>query len=116
MKTPEVNHHIISTLLAISAKTNRVIDFNMALECPLSPGPLDIANAGGSRRITAKSKLNEIMKNSSLIDQETEIPTKNDVSAYVVDLMALVRTQCIMPLTYEDLVLQVIGAIPKGYN
>ena len=30
--------------------------------------------------------------------------------------MALVRTQHITPLTYEDLTLQMIGAIPKGYK
>ena len=115
MKTLEVNCNIISTLLAISAKT--VIDFNMALEYPLSPVPLNIANADGSRRITVKSKLNEIiMKKSILIDHETEMPTRNDVSAYIVDLMALVRTQRITTLTYEDLALQLIGAIPKGYK
>ena len=117
MKTIGVNRNIISTLLAISAKTNRVIDFNMALEYPLSPVPLNIANADGSHGITVKSKLNEIiMKKSTLIDHETEMPTRNDVSAYIVDLIALVRTQCITPLTYEDLALQVIGAIPKGYK
>ena len=119
MKTLEVNRNIISTLLAISAKTNRVIDFNLALEYPLSPVPLNIANADGSRRITVKSKLNEIiMKKSTLIDHETEMPTRNDhdVSTYIVDLMALVRTQRITPLTYEDLALQVIFAIPKGYK
>ena len=112
MKTLEVN----GTLLAISAKTNRVIDFNLALEYPLSPVPLNIANAGGSRRITPKRKLNEIMQKSSLINQETKMPTKNDVSVYVVDLMALVRTQLIPPLTYEDLASQVIGVINKGYK
>ena len=42
------------------------------------------------------------------------MPTRNDVSAYVVDLMVLVRTQRITPVTYEDLALQVLGAIPKG--
>ena len=56
------------------------------------------------------------MKKSTLIDHETEMPTRNDVSTYIVDLMALVRTQRITPLTYEDLALQVICAIPKGYK
>ena len=37
MKTLEVNRNIISTLLAILDKTNKVIDFNMTLEYPLSP-------------------------------------------------------------------------------
>ena len=45
---------------------------------------LNIANAGWSRRITAKIQVNEIMKKSSLIEQETEMPTRNDASAYVV--------------------------------
>ena len=80
MKTLEVNRNIISTLLAISANTNRVVDFNMVLEYPLSPVPFNIANADGSRRITVKSNLNEIiMKKSTLIDHETEMPTRNDV-------------------------------------
>ena len=84
----------------------------MWLEYPLSPVPLNFANADGSRRITAKSKLNEIiMKKSWLIDHETEMPIRNNMSAYIVDLMALVRRQHIRPLTYEDLALQVIGAI-----
>ena len=89
----------------------------MWLEYPLSPVTLNFANADGSRRITAKSKLNEIiMKKSSLIDHETEMPIRNDMSAYIVDLMALVRRQHIRPLTYEDLALHVIGAIHKGYK
>ena len=57
MKALKVNHNIIRTLLVISAKINRVIYFNIVLECPLSPVSLNIANAGGFRRITAKSKL-----------------------------------------------------------
>ena len=66
----------------------------MWLEYPLSPVPLNFANADGSLRITAKSKLNEIiMKKSLLIDHETEMPIRNDMSAYIVDLMALARRQ-----------------------
>ena len=64
----------------------------MELKYPLCSVPLNIANADGSRRITVKSKLNEIiMKKSALIDHETEMPTRNDVFDYIVDLMALVR-------------------------
>ena len=71
MKTLEVNHDTINILLAIPAKTNSVINFNMALKYPFIPVPLNIANADGSRRITVKSKLNEIiMEKSTLIDHE----------------------------------------------
>ena len=94
MKTVEVNPNIISTLLAASAKANQAIDFSLALEYPLSPVPLNIADADGFQTSTAKSKLNEIiMKKSTLIDRETEMPSRNEVSAYILDLMTLVRTQ-----------------------
>ena len=43
------------------------------------------------------------------------MPAGNNV-AYNVDLMVLVRTPCIKRITYDDLALQVIGAIPKGYK
>ena len=114
IKTVEVNRNIISTLLAASAKENQAIDFRLVSEYPLSPVPLNIANADGSRRSTAKSKLNEIiMKKSTLIDRETEMPSRNEVSGYIVDLMALVRTQHSVPLTYKELAMQIIQAIPK---
>ena len=63
IKTVEANRNIISTLLAASAEENQAIDFSLALEYPLSPVPLNMANADGSRRSTAKSILNEIIIN-----------------------------------------------------
>ena len=36
--------------------------------------------------------------------------------AYLVDLMALIRTQTRTPVTYEELALQLFMAIPPGYK
>ena len=91
-KSIEVNKNVLSTLLAISAKMNKVIDFSLALKYPLAPVPLRLSNPDGSRRTTTKSKLNEIiMRNTKTLDFKTEMPLKSDVSAYIVDLMALIR-------------------------
>ena len=48
-KTLEANSNIISTLLAVSTRMNRVIDFKEALKYPLTSVPLNIAHPDGSR-------------------------------------------------------------------
>lgn len=36
--------------------------------------------------------------------------------AYIVDLMALIRTMTKLPKSYEEFVWKLSSAIPKGYN
>ena len=45
-----------------------------------------------------------------------EFPQKSEVIAYVVDLMALVRTITNIPGTYEELTFQLIRLSPTGYK
>ena len=45
-----------------------------------------------------------------------EFPQKSEVIAYVVDLMALVRTITNIPGTYEELTFQLIRLLPTGYK
>ena len=116
-KTVEANRNIISSLLAASAKTQQAIDFESALQFPLNPVPLNIANADGSRRTTNKSKLSKIiMKKTTVLNQKTEMPAKQDVTAYIVDLMALIRVQRSTPNTYEELAMRIVRSIPPGYK
>ena len=56
LKSVEVNRNILGLLLSASAKSGQVIDFAKALEYPLGPVPLSLANPDGSRRVTSKSK------------------------------------------------------------
>ena len=44
------------------------------------------------------------------------MPPKDSVIAYVVDLMALVRVQSNIPVTYKELSLQLFKSIPQGYK
>ena len=45
-----------------------------------------------------------------------EFPQKSEVIAYVVDLMALVRTITNIPGAYEELTSQLIKLLPAGYK
>ena len=51
------------------------------------------------------------------MDPKTTLPAKAAVIAYVVDLMALIRTFTSYPDTYEDLAFNIVASrIPKGYK
>ena len=115
LKSIEVNRNIIGNLLALSAKTGQLIDFNKALEFPLCPVDLNLSNPDGSRS-TQKSKLPEIIIRESTLMDNAEFPQKSEVIAYVVDLMALVRTITNIPGTYEELTFQLIRLLPTGYK
>ena len=91
-KTIEINRNTLGKLPAYTAKTGRTIDFGGALTFLLSPLPLCFAHPDGTRRITRKSQL---MK--TILSYCAEMPTfvalsKQNISAYMVDLMALIRT------------------------
>ena len=113
-KSIEVSRNIIGNLLALSAKTGQLIDFNKALEFLLCP--VDLSNPDGSRRSTQKGKLTEIIIRESTLMDNAEFPQKSEVIAYVVDLMALVRTITNIPGTYEELTFQLIRLLPTGYK
>ena len=117
-KTIEVNRNILGKLIALSAKSGKPINFPHALMHPLCTIPLSVANADGSKRTTAKSKLlDEITKNtqSNLNHQKENQPAKNSVSAFVVDLMAGIRQLTGIPETYEDFTWKSLKSIPVGY-
>ena len=112
----EVNRNVIGTLLALSAKSEKLIDFETALSYPLCSVPLSLLSPDGCRRATQKSKLMEIILNNSETLESDQMPPKDSVIAYVVDLMALVRVQSNIPVTYEELSLQLFKSIPQGYK
>ena len=63
-----------------------------------------------------KNKLNEVLIENSKQFQNTELPSKANVSVYIVDLMALVRTMTKIPETYEELAVQLFNMILSGYR
>ena len=115
-KILEVNRNFFSFLLALSAKYGKNIDFQRVLKYPLCAVPLSLSDIDGSRRSTMKNKLNEVLMENSKQFQNTELPSKANVSVYIVDLMALVRTMTKIPETYEELAVQLFNMILSGYR
>ena len=82
-----VNRNIISKLLTISFQTGKQIDFEAALAYPLTPVPLSLANPDGSRRVTQKSKLVEVLR-SYVSTEQAEV---TDANVFILDFIAQVR-------------------------
>ena len=61
-KIVEVNRNILGSLLSFSAKSGKAIDLEQALQYPLTPIPLSLANADGTRRATTKSVMTKIIR------------------------------------------------------
>ena len=101
VKTQEVNRNIISNLLSFTVKTGKPIDFEAALQYPLSPVPLSIANADGRRRETAKSKLKDIIYTCRTAETASTLESEKD--SYVLDMIALIRTMSEIPESFEGL-------------
>lgn len=106
----EVNRNILGKLISCCSKTGKTPNFEKVLENPLSPGPLSISFADGIKRSTQKSKLLDILLESSVLLQNVTM----SYDVYIVDLMALVRTLYELPVTYEDLIIKLLKMIPKG--
>ena len=118
VKTIEANRNNLASLLSLSAKTGQVIDFEKALKYPLSSVPLSLANPDGARRTTAKNKLQGIILDhcSNPVGHPKETLTdKRNVSAFLIDMMAVIRTLTEIPENYEDLTWKFMKVLPRNY-
>ena len=113
-KSIEVNRGFLGSLVSFSLKSWGPIDYKEALKYPLSAVPLSISHADGIRRKGKKSELANIILESKTPDNRQ--PPSNSSSAYVVDLMAAVRTVVHIPDTFENLTWKLLKTIPVGYK
>ena len=103
----------------MTAKTEKVINFENALEYPLCSVPLSLACPDGTPRKTAKSKLLDVLRKRCrlpLTHPRENQPQKGSVAAFIIDLMANIRMITGIPETYEDLTWVFIKTIPTGYT
>ena len=118
--TVTVNRDILASMVKLSLKSGFPVDFDRALQYPMSPIPLSIATAEGERRSTAKSKLMEIITSYCTNPPKPpkmviKIP-KEKPSALIIDLIAAIRTITDIPSTYFDLTWKLLASLPKGYQ
>ena len=104
------NRDVLWTLLSLSVKCGKIIDFNKAL--PLSPIPLSLCNADGTKQSNTNSQLFRII----LHRRSTEVPpqTSNQKTVYVLDMIALLRTG--IPETFEGFAWKMVKSIPWEYR
>lgn len=76
IKTLEVNRNILSKIVGYAAKYGKTINFESMLSYPLSPIPLSLAYADGTRRKCDKSSLTKII-NSNNSNCNTITPGEN---------------------------------------
>ena len=95
-------------------ETGKAINFANALKCHLSPVPLSIINAYGTKRRTNKSFLQKTILKHSFNNVVPEIV--REITAYIVDLMATIHTMKEFPETFECLAWQLIKLLLSGYN
>ena len=86
--------------------------YGKALKLPLSAVPLSIANGDGNRRETSKSKLMGVI-NPNGNENFTQAPSEN-VSDFVIDFIALVRTLTVISKTFGNLIWKTINMWPVG--
>ena len=103
----EVNRNIINSLLSFTNKSGKSINFGAARKFPLSPIPLCIANADGKKRKTNKSKLKEILYKYRESEENTFPETEKD--AFVLDMIAQIRTMTEIPETFEGLFILIVN-------
>ena len=117
-KVIEINRSVLGQLLAFSAKSEKCIDFQKALAYPLRPVPLCYAHPDGSRRTTGKSQLMKVVLSdcSASTDPKELCILKASVSAYLINLMAMVRSLPGLYNTYHDLAFKLCDMLPKGYE
>ena len=113
-KIIEANREIIGTLLALSAKHDKLIIFETALQYSLCRVPLSLAHPDGTRRKTTKSALRKVVKSYKTSTEEDKTPPKQN-AAFLVDLMALIQTVLPVPVTYAELIKTLVSHLPKGY-
>ena len=102
-KIIEVNQEIIRTLLVLSAKRDKLINFETALQYSLCPVPLALAHLKGTRRKTTKNASIKVVKSYITNTEEDKSPPKQ-TAAFLVELMAFIRTVPPVQVTYVKLV------------
>ena len=90
-------------------KTETKIDFKKVLKYLLSPVPLGLCHADGTKRSCKKTDIYNV------IDQRATTPKSvyNNVKTYIFDLMTVIRCVGIFK-TIKELIFKVLNTIPNG--
>ena len=101
-------------MISYSLKTGKNIEFEKALQFPLSPIPLSICHADGTRRETSKSKLKDLLMKGVVFETGEGVVQQGD--AVVIPMMDLINTFTAIPETYMQFCDNFVRSLPKNYD
>ena len=92
-KQVKIQRDILSTLIWLSTHHKAPLDIEAAMAYPLALVSLALCNADGSIRKTKKSSLYEAAMAELVILNPEDLPPKEELSTYFLDLAAAIRSQ-----------------------
>ena len=107
-----VQRDILRALMAESYKENKSIDIDKAVRFPLAPVPLSMATGDRMRRKTAKRSFLEAVLSSVIAENDVV----DNVTCYVVDLVAAIRCINKIPGTFRQLAVKLRQDLPRKYS
>ena len=109
--------NILGLLVAHSNNHNMAINLKKALTFPLAPVAIPLSTADGFPRKTVKSKLYEACMDDLTILNVCELPGKEFLKTYFLDLAAAIRCLNMGNInTIRDIAMEILNVIPKQYT
>ena len=116
-KSAKVNRYILTALTLFSVQSRKVIYYEKALTSPLSPIPLNKANADGSWRETNMSKLKDIIiENTNLRTDKNLYELSRGIT--IVDIMSVLNSLVgiLSSSTYEEFIRIFVECFPNEFG
>jgi hypothetical protein len=117
-KTKELafQRDILGLLVAHSNKHKMGINLEKALAFPLAPVAIALSTADGGIRKTVKSKLYQACMDDLTILSVDDLPRRELLKTYFMDLAAAIRSLVGHMNTIRDMAMEILKTIPKQYS
>ena len=113
-KRVDANRSFLSRLVHYAMKPGKSVDYEEALKHPLSVIPASLSHGDGTKRKNNKSELTDLVLGMG--NKVTRSSPRNEETAYIVDLIAVLYTMTAIPGTFEQLAWKILQNIPVGYH
>ena len=110
----DANRSFLSTLVHYAIKSGKSVDYEEALKYPLSVIPARLSHGDATKRKNNKLELTNLVLR--MVNKETPPPPRNEETAYIVDLIAVLHTMTAIPGAFEQLTWKILQKIPVGYH
>ena len=111
-----IQRDILGRLVSLSSQHEAPLDIEAAMTYPLAPISLTLCNSDGSIRKANKSSLYQAAMTELSILSPEDLPPKEDLSTYFLDLAATIRTQLKECETIKQLAWRIVSSVPQQFQ